>query len=178
MANISGLKSVGKLSLARKHLHLQRDWRNVLIGSSAKWTSISLKWTFSCHSRIVTIIHQWDFGCTATIWELKIKKKKIIWNQSLKRRHKHIYNKKDLTCWNTSQSVLSWIFQMYWLLQLTWSLNSPFPLCFFSFTAGCKGTISVWSHLPPPEPTRKRLFWHQICGPRQAAGMILGMNEF
>lgn len=69
-------------------------------------------------------------------------------------------------------------YTVYWLLPLTWSLNFLIFLFLFLFSAGCKGTVSVWSHLPPPEPTRKRLFRHQICGPRQAAGMLLAWMNF
>lgn len=44
---------------------------------------------------------------------------------------------------------------------------------FLCVTARCKGTVPVWSHLSPPEPAGEGLLWHQICGPRQTAGVCV-----
>lgn len=56
---------------------------------------------------------------------------------------------------------------------LSWGMLAEFLFSFSSITAGCKGTVSVWPDLPPPQLAGERLFWHQICGSRQAAGKYL-----
>lgn len=71
-------------------------------------------------------------------------------------------------------SCLGPMFQYAWVVCCCMACLLNFCISVSSFiTAGCKGTVSIWPHLPPPQFAGERLFWHQICGSRQAAGKQL-----
>lgn len=70
--------------------------------------------------------------------------------------------------WSVHGHILKYVCDL-----LSWACLLNFCFFFSSVTEGCKGTVFVWPHLPPPQLAGERLFWHQICGSRQAAGKSL-----